>query len=148
MARIEKMDPTTARLLAKRMEELLAPLAAEFGLKVQVGGGKYDEGSYSPKATLSVVAKDGTVLDPAAVAFKQYAPLIGMQGSDLGREFNLNGRTFRISGYKPASRKMPVLGVDVATGRSYKFPEDAVRRALGIERPAPFSEGRVIMGGR
>lgn len=121
---ITTMDRAAIREIDAKMREALEAVAAELGLELEVGGGSFDPGvgTFKPKVTFKLATA-------GLNEWARWAPLLGLEVSDLGREFESRGRTFTIVGVAPRSTKYPVLakGTD---GRTYKFTEAGVRRAL------------------
>lgn len=131
--KLTSMDKVVCRQLAARMNELLKPLAAEFNVQIRLGGGKYTEGSFSPKVEVAILNEDGQAETPDREAFRTYATMFGLDPSDLGKSFIAGGKTFVISGLKPNSYVRPILAT--CNGKPFKFPAEAVAKALG--KPVP-----------
>lgn len=129
MSKITTFNPTVCKLLDQRIKDALAPLAAEFGVQIKIGGGSYLGGSYKPKFEVAVIAADGLAMTPEAEAFKQCAAMLGFKPDDLGRTFTSGGRTMTIIGYRPRAHARPIIA-STADGKTYVFPTDAVKRAL------------------
>lgn len=127
---ITRIDRNTTAVLAQRVQEALAPLGAELGIVIKIGGGKFGPGYYEPKLRLSLVTEAGVVASPEAVAFQRYAHLIGFASTDLGREFLNRGQRFKLTGYRTRAPKRPLLAVEVATGKPFAFPVVMVKDRL------------------
>jgi hypothetical protein len=122
---VTNFTPQTCREVAHDLEVALADFAAERGLTIKIGGGKYDpsRGEFSPKVTLTMPEKaQGRVASDLR--------LLGIE-AEYGTEFTSNGRRFKITGVNFKARKFPVTADAVDDGRGYKFPEIAVKIALG-----------------
>lgn len=117
------IDKATAKALSAEVEKALAEVAKRHGLTVAVKGGTYDSGMYRPKVEFSTD-------DRESAEFTKYAHLFGLAPEDFGREFVSGGRTFKISGLAMRSSVRPILAVEVATGRTFKFTDDAVKAAV------------------
>lgn len=141
--KLTTMDKQSCKTLATRMAELLKPLEAEFGVKVKLGGGKYSAGSYAPKVEVAVIDENGQAETPERESFRLCAVSFDLLPTDLDTTFVAAGKTYRISGLKPASYVRPILATDVR-GKTFKFPADVVRNALGRPRPVrSFNVGGV-----
>lgn len=129
MSKLTKFDPATCRIVLDRIKAALAPLAAELGVEISTGGGKYEGDYFAPKLRLSIVGADGAVGSPEANAFRQLASLYGLKPDDLGKSFKSHGRKFTIAGLKTRAHARPVVakGDD---GKLYGFPVEAVKIAL------------------
>lgn len=131
MSKITTFNPTVCKLLDQRIKDALAPLAAEFGIQIKIGGGSYLGGSYKPKFEVAVITADGTVLTPEAMAFKQCAGMLGLKPDDLGRTFPSAGnRTMKITGYRTRAHRRPITATCAEDGKTYVFETEAVKRAL------------------
>ncbi len=132
----------SVRLLRDSLDKFLSDFETVTGFKATVGHGRFSADSVVFKVELGRVGADGQANTQAADAFRQLAGLYGLQADDLGRQFRLRGEQFVITGASHRSRKYPILARSVSTGRGWKFPPDAVRRAL--EAPPPPASVRVV----
>jgi hypothetical protein len=129
MSAVKRFDRTACRLVSGKTVEALEALAADLGLSVERGNGKFDSTSFTLKIVFSVTGEDGQARTPEVEDFKRYAQFHGLSPDDLGRTFTANGTNYEICGLKPKSRKYPILGKTVR-GAVYKFSADSVRRGL------------------
>lgn len=139
--KITQFDRTTCRIVSKRVEEALAVLADELGVKITAGRGTFTQNSYALKVEIATIGQGGEVNTRAAEDFKQYAALYaalyGMEPDDLGKTFVHRGRTFRITGLRPRSSvRYPVLTED-PNGKAICFAVPDVLRALRPNAPLP-----------
>lgn len=121
MAKITAFDRATCAVVSKRIEERLADLATELGVKITTKGGTFSGGHYTLKLEVATVSDTGMVNTREADAFKQLAALYGMSPDDLGKEFTANGKTYRITGLASRRSVRPVIAADVRTSKSYVF---------------------------
>lgn len=129
MDTITKKDCQTIR---DALNTALEAVGKDLGLSLDVGRMSYTSTSVSIKLTAAVIAADGVVMTEEARNVKEWAFHHGCGEDALGKTFMQRGRTFRITGYKPRSPKWPWLATAVDDGRSYKFQDSAVKRALGV----------------
>jgi len=66
--------------------------------------------------------------------FRQNAKLFGFEPADLGKEFTFQGQLYTICGFRPKSRKYPVIARS-CNGKDYKFACRSVLEALGRDVP-------------
>lgn len=137
------MTTMNAKLLKdfqNRAESALAQVAKEMGISATFGRGSYDPvgGNATLKLELALISDDGTVQTREAQDWKRHAVLRGFDEDDLGKTFRSNGRDFTIAGYKPRSRKRPVLA-RAADGKMYVFPVGTVLMLLKDLTPAEAS---------
>ena len=117
-----EMTRKNLRELSAAMAEALAGIEERFSVKFAVGGGRYSESEVTYKVTASAVGENGETYSREAEEFTKYAGTYGLKPEWLGEEFSSNGKKFRITGLKPSRRKYPVSAVNIASGKSYKFP--------------------------
>jgi hypothetical protein len=131
MSKIKSFDRATCRLLGKKVEEALAPLAEELGISFDYKGGRFSSNAVTMKIEAATLSADGSVNSKEAEAFKQLAKMYGFEDKDLNAEFTVGGDKYAIKGLNTRAHKMPIQADRVRDGRGFKFPADAVLRALG-----------------
>lgn len=119
--RIEVMSKAAAKDLGAAIEDALADLAEEHGLKIEMKGGRYDPqvGTYEPKITLSIDGAEEREFGLVSSAF-------GLKPGDYGARFDYNGSTFRLTGLSTRRPKYPVIATKLADQKRYKLPEGAL----------------------
>ena len=133
--KITKFDRNACMILRADLEMALAGIAAKHGIKIDLGKMGFSAHNVKVSLEAAVIGEGGIVLDRAAIDFKQLASLYSLEADDLGKEFTFQGTQFRITGLNTRAEKMPVQGVQISTGKEYKFPVRSILRALG--RPVP-----------
>lgn len=118
------------RALRAMLEEKLKGFE---GLHVELGSARFTSSSVTFKIEMSEVAEDGTVESPAVMAFRALAGVHGLSPDDLGREFDHNGRRFKVVGLNPKAKRYPVNCEQVGTGKAYKFSATTVRHLLAAK---------------
>lgn len=118
---MESITRQDAKRLGEEVQAALAEVADKYGLQVEVRGGTYDSGSFKPRVEFKTQGSDEATYN---LYREMYINL-----PEFGTTFKSQGRTFRISGFAPRSTKRPVLAVEVATGKTYKFTEAGVVNA-------------------
>lgn len=129
---LKQFDGTSVAKITAEVRAALEPIAEKYGLVLDRKGSTYrrDALPVMLQFLIKTTDADGNVLTVAAKDFQRYALMFGLQADDLGREFEAQGESFRITGLKPKSRKYPVLGENVRTGKTFKFPVAAVKFGL------------------
>lgn len=117
------MNRTMVNKLNTATREALEKVAAEYGVEVIVGGGSFDSGTFKPKVIFSES-------DAAANEWARSAGLLGLDPADFGRQFQLRGRYFVITGLNLRAPKYPVQARCLDDERTYKFAEHTVKAAL------------------
>ena len=112
--------------------EALEPIAEKYGLTLDRKGKSYQHEALPVmyQFLIKEIGEDGNELTAAGKDFISHASLYGLEPSDLGKEFRRSGNTYKITGFKPRSHKLPVLGQDVKTGKTFKFTVEDVKLAL------------------
>jgi len=133
---VTKFGQANVREILEECQKALAPIAEKYGLTLDRKGRTYQHDALPVMFQLLIkeTTEDGTVLTAAGKDFQKYAALYGLKAEDFGREFRHQGETFRISGFKPKSRKYPVLADNVKTGKTFKFMVETVE--AGLKRAA------------
>lgn len=126
-----KINRETIRTLGPQIEQQLAGLAAEHGIRIVYDGGSYDHsGKHGTiKLTVATIGEDGVANDPERTAFEQHAAAYGFESSDLGRTFDFMGETYRIVGLRPRASKRPIA-CERVDGKRFVFPPALVHSAL------------------
>ena len=133
--KIEQLDKPTLQYIRKRLKAALEPLAKELGIVIDLGNCTFQTGNCRFQLKVAVLDSNGEPVTEEADAFRHSAKLFGFEPADLGKEFAYQGQTYTICGFKPKSRKYPVIGRSV-TGKDYKFACRVVLEALSREAPA------------
>ena len=129
---VTKFNQTNVGAILEECREALAPIAEKYGLVLDRKGRTYHHDALPVMFQMLVkkTDEDGNVITADGKAFIEQAVFYGLKPEDLGQEFTSRGKKFRITGLKPRSRKYPVLAEEVATGKTYKFPAEAVKAGL------------------
>ena len=123
MTRMTQMSRENCALISEDAKMALEMVAEQYGLQLKQGRGTYDPpaGTFTMKWTFVCETEGGIPAD-----FIRHAPIYGLTADDFGREFTTYNGTYAICGIKPRSRKYPILGKCIATGKTYKFMQSAV----------------------
>lgn len=120
---ITEMNKANVERVAESAEAALRIVAKDFGLTLERENGRYDPhaGTFTTKWTFVCSTESGIPTD-----FSKFAPLYDLTPDDYGRKFNTTTGTYTICGISPRSRKYPILGKCIKTGKTYKFTRTAV----------------------
>lgn len=128
---IKTIDRETCRLLRDRIEQALAPLGQELGIKFNAGNASFNPSNVTFKLEAAITNADGSVETKEATDFKQLASLYGLKADDYGKPFSTFNGTYNICGLARKSHKFPILAKN-AKGKVYKFAVEQVK--LGLEK--------------
>ncbi len=121
----------TQETVLEVQENLVAMVKAyakQHGMQLTNANCKYN--SRKCDFTLSLAIPDSAEsANVERIEFEALASLFGLTSNDYQRQFSLNGRSFRLIGFKPNNRKYPIIGVD-ENDRRYKFSTDVVDQLL------------------
>jgi len=139
-SKIKKLDRPTVKYIRKRLRTAVKPLAKELGVVIDLGNCTFKTSNCRFQLKVSVLGSDGKAITEEIDSFRSNAKLFGFEPADLGREFIFQGQSYTISGFKPKSRKYPVIAQS-DNGKNYKFACRTVLGALGREVPDWLQDG-------
>jgi hypothetical protein len=122
---IKQFDTVVLGNLRTEMNEALKGIAEKYGMTIDAGKATYGNSYATFKVELALVKADGSVGTREATMFRMYAKMLGMSPDDLGREFESNGKKYKLTGYNPSKRKYPFVAEH--DGKEYGFTENFIR---------------------
>ena len=128
--KIKQLDKSTMQYIRKRLKATVEPLAKELGVVIDLGSCTFQTSNCRFQLKVAVLDCDGKAITEEADAFRRSAILFGFESADLGKEFTFQGQPYAICGFKPKSRKYPVIARS-GNGKDYKFACRTVLEALG-----------------
>ena len=131
---IKQLDKPTVQYIRKRLQAVIKPLARELSMAIDLGHCTFQASHCRFQLKAAVKDSDGKAMTEDAEAFKRHAKLFGFEPTDLGKEFVFQGQRYSICGFRPKSRKYPVIARS-DSGKVYKFACRSVLTALGKEVP-------------
>jgi len=121
------MNKATAQKFRTAFQSAVKGLEEQFNCTLEIGNITFGDTGLHTKLTLTENGENGEKVSVSANDFKRFAFSYGLQEGDLGKKFVSNGEVFEITGCKPKSNKYPILGKNVATGRTFKFTANGVK---------------------
>jgi hypothetical protein len=140
--KIDQLDRPTLEIVRAKMDEALAPLE-EIGIHAKTGHISYQDQNATVKVEISVIGDGGEVVTKTALDYDRYRELHDLP--ERGSTFTSQGTLYTITGFKPRSRKYPVIATR-ADGKGFKFPIDAVKPERASVRAMRLSEGMMPPG--
>ena len=118
--------------LSAEINAALADVAKANGITLVTGSASYtaDGRSATFKLAVEVLAEGGIERDIPAELFMQNATFVGLKPEHLGEFITLQGRKFKISGFKPKATKNCIVIKDATTGKTFVTDADTVKRQL------------------
>ncbi len=108
-------------------DEVLSQLAEKYDINIKAGNISYNKSSFNLKIEATKKEVNGKSFEQAE--FEKYCLIYDLQPEDYNREFVYAGKKYNITGFKPRSRKYPVL-VKCDDGKTYKFTKEMVKQVL------------------
>lgn len=137
---IAAFDKQNLKTLRADLDAALKAVADKHGIDLSVGTIRFDAAAFSAKIDGAVKQKaaDGSVVEgdlPAShkwvVGWNRYAESYGFKVTDLGREFSLYGKRYRVAGLTIHGKDALVAKpLDRKTDKFMLLPADAVKAAL------------------
>ena len=135
--KVTKIDRPTLRLLAEEIAAAAQSVAQKHGLNIRYDGGQYAGLFGTVRLKVSTISDNGVVESEERREWGLYCTSFGFKPEHLDKPFTVRGYDYKISGLKAASGKYPILGLR-SDGKTFKFPAEVVKRALGLVEPEPF----------
>ena len=101
------------------MDEALAKVSKEYGIKISTGNARFSADEVTFKVKANVIGTGGVVKTKEAQAWDIYATSQGLGHLSVGDTVELQGKSFTIKGYNTRARKSPI-NIEDANGRGYK----------------------------
>lgn len=135
--KITNIDKTTAIMVGNRVEEALAALGEELGLKFQLGRGTFSADKLDLKLIIAV--DDPEVKEEAARReFNLYCDAYGLDASDYGRAFGFPGQRYRLIGFAPKRSKWPIRVEALDQGGKILLLQMMAVNSIKAARPADW----------
>ena len=130
MSKIKSFDAVVLKALRNELNDALKGVADKYGISIEAGNASFGYGHASFKLELATVKDDGTVMSKEANDFLTYCTMLGLKQTDLGREFEVHGKKYKLKGYRLKSRKFPFIVECINDGKEYGLPEQIVKSRL------------------
>jgi hypothetical protein len=127
MSKIQSFNRPALKSLRVSLDAALAKVAAEHGISLSAGNISFTSETATIKVNAGVIGSGGVAVTKEAQAFDQYKNLVGLGHLNVGDQVTLQGKDYIITGYKPRSKKAPVLVKQVSNGGSYKVSIEMVK---------------------
>jgi len=129
--KITTIDKSTIQMLREDIQAELETLNEKYSIKIVVGNGSYGDNNAKLQLLINTIGEHGNVKTKES---EDYIREAGYGWNKLKPEwlhesFNFGGDTYKIIGYKPKSRKYPIL-TERKDGKKYKFDEELIVRYM------------------
>jgi hypothetical protein len=129
MKNITSLDRTSLRLISAEMETALAGIAAKYGISIEKAGGTFGYDNAIVKFKLAV-SRNGKFVTKERTDFETYAACYGLSPKNLGKQFTYGTQKFEIIGLNSRAKRTPILGRELGSGKTYRFPAETVKAGL------------------
>ena len=136
--KISQLDRQTLQIVSIKMDQALAALE-EIGIHARTGHISYQDQNATVKVEISVMGENGEVVTKEQTDYDLYREMRGLP--ERGTQFTSRGTLYTITGFRPRSRKYPVMATRM-DGKTFKFPIDNVKRATGMDKIAAVIGGQ------
>lgn len=137
MAKIKKFDRPALRKFRTDFEKAVETFSKKTGVVMKLGGASYNDSSVTYKLEV-VIAPDGDMSAQEAIGRKSLdleGAFFGLKAEDYGRTWkSWDGETYKLVGIKSSRPKYPVSGVNVITGKGFKFGEDIIKKLSKLKK--------------
>ena len=131
---INQFDKTNlTKVVRPGLEKALAAVAAEWGVKIEVGSCRFDTNNVTFQVKLSTVGSDLAAEERNTKTWALMAGIFGLPTDGLGRTFATGGRRYTITGLSPQRRSYPV-DAKRDDGKVFKFPSETVAGLLARQQ--------------
>jgi len=117
--KISQFDKPSIKAIRIAMDEALAKVSKEYGIKISTGNARFSGDEVTFKVKANVIGQGGQVKTKEAQAWEIYANMHGLGHLSVGDSVELQGKSFTIKGYNTRARKSPIE-IEDRNGRGYK----------------------------
>lgn len=126
---MERFDKPILRSLRPELEQALADVCAKHGFTAKIGSGSFSDFECKFQLILELDGASEAKSTTAQSDFALYSTMYGLEPTDFGKTFEVNGSRYTITGINPNRPKFPVSG-SRSDGKQFKFPAMTVKVAL------------------
>ena len=130
---MERFDKPVLRSLRPELEQALADVCAKHGFTARIGSGSFSDFECKFQLILELDGAGEAKAKSDSSTFELYAKSYGLEPTDLGKTFMVNGSLYTITGVSPSRPKFPIDGTR-SDGKKFKFPALTVKMALASNR--------------
>jgi hypothetical protein len=134
---IKEFDRQNLPLLRTSMQAALAPIEAQFGIKIHVGNASFSADNAKFKVDLSTIGDGGVVNSRERSSFEALAELYDLDPKMLDQSILYGGTEYVVTGLNTRRSKYPVIARRVRDGKSFCLPGDGVKTAWA-KKQQPF----------
>lgn len=118
---IKNFDKSQVIELRKAIQDALAQVEVDYGIKIDTGNASYSDNEVSFKVKANTVDSEGVTQTTEASNWNRIAPKYGLGDLKAGDQVTLQGKSYTITGWNLRARKSPI-GLQDNNGKIFKAP--------------------------
>ena len=123
---ISNFDKPSIKAIRVAMDEALAKVSKEYGIKISTGNARFSADEVTFKVKANTIGTGGQVQTREAQNWDMMAQVNGLGHFSVGDTIQLQGKSFTIKGWNTRARKSPI-NIEDANGRGYKCSVSMVK---------------------
>ncbi|KJG37654.1 hypothetical protein UA32_11855 [Photobacterium angustum] len=125
-AKVNIITKSKLELVRNKLTQALEGVDIE-GLNIEIGSCRYSDHSATLKLELSTLSDSGEIFTKERTSLNEVSEMIGIK---YGDEFISSGESYKVTGYKPRSRKYPIVAMNQQTQIEYVFTLSDVQKNI------------------
>lgn len=126
---ISKFTAATAGSIKDLLEERLAGLERDFGIKVEITPKNYSAADVHFSGVARLVSSEDGGKTGQQIEFERLATSYGLTAADWRKRVIWGGKAYRLVGFNPQAHKYPFNGELESTGKTYRLPQSFLPEA-------------------
>lgn len=102
------LNRNTVKMISNDIEKALGDVANKYNVDIKRGNASFSSNNMTLKLNVSIISDTGDIMTKEATDYNLHKNIVGLT-KELGDTFYFNGAKYTIKGYKPRSRKYPVV---------------------------------------
>lgn len=131
MSKIKVINKGTLKKFRIDFNKAVEAFSKKQGVVIKIGGIRFNDSSFTAKLEV-IIAPDGDMSAEEAIGRKSLETdggFFGLEADDYGRTWeSWDGETYKLVSVHSSRPKYPISGVNVRTGRGFKFGEDIIKK--------------------
>lgn len=105
------------------VDAALASVGEKYGVDIKCGNISYGSNHFDTRLNATKKVVNGVSYEQAE--FERVCLIYGFDPEDFGKEFEVQGKTYKLIGFNPKARKKPIIAE--CEGTRYVFDSNAVK---------------------
>lgn len=123
MTKVTQFSKFNLPEIRQAIDAALKAALEPYGCSGKLGSIKFQSATFRADLNVAIVedAKGEGTKSFEQVRFEAQCRMFGFKPEDYRKPFVSNGNRYLLTGFKPNNHKYPILGLQVGTGKEYKF---------------------------